>query len=171
MKILAKKEGEKWLQDHQLPQTEDGLLNLYKNKISYTLPKDSGIKTALARSLKSFFEDSLSGKDGIFWITDWEVWPSSENQNLFYAYRKTLKDDRTILDAPFHIFDNRDIDAIECLLDLALYFIWGVVLIFPGGKVVIRPSHNECIDVYTESAAELMKFKELFEHMKFPVLS
>ncbi len=168
MNILTKAEGENWLREHQLPTNQENLTQFYRNKISYLIDKDSGVKTALSRSLLGFIKESLGDNEGVFWITEWGIWPSSENQTLFYAYRKTLGEERTIINVPFHVFNKNDLDSMECLVDLALYFIWGFMLIIREGKTIIRVSHDESIEVYSQEDAELTKYKNLFEGFEFP---
>lgn len=40
-------------------------------------------------------------------ITDWAVWPSSQNMDLFYSYWRYLGEPRLLIDAHFHVFPGR----------------------------------------------------------------
>ena len=37
-------------------------------------------------------------------ITEWGIWPSSENWHLYYKLRQTYGDSRLLPDAPGHLF-------------------------------------------------------------------
>lgn len=103
---------------------------------------------------------------GALLITDWSIFPSGENINLFDGYRRSLG----ILDplhvAPGHIFsDDAEADAIECILLLCLYFFWDALLIVRD--VSIEISHDEWIrlcgatpEVLAELESELTKYFE-----------
>ncbi len=70
---------------------------------------------------------------------------------------------RSLIDAPFHLFDNRDLVQLECLLDIALYFFWNVVLITPDANVIVEISHDEWIAVNAKMEANLSEYKAFFK--------
>jgi len=70
---------------------------------------------------------------------------------------------RSLIDAPFHLFDNRDLVQLECLLDIALYFFWNVVLITPDANVIVEISHDEWIAVNAKMEANLFEYKAFFK--------
>ena len=85
-------------------------------------------------------------QQGLFWITAWGIFPSSENRALFDAYRRSLDEHRSLQAAPGHLITERDVSDLECLMDMALYFYWDASLI-DASSFCIRLSHDECISL------------------------
>ena len=158
MKIIGKSEGLNWIRDHKLPFKEEELKHFYKNSISHYLPVDSGMKTNLARGIAKMINEDNDG-EGFFWIVEWGIWSNSENPNLFYAYRKSLNENREIVDAPFHVYKKSDLNDLECLLDLSLYFIWTVFLVSPSKKMIFMPNKDEYIDFCCEDEKMFEEYK------------
>jgi hypothetical protein len=130
----------------------------------YQLPIDTGKKTGLARIVsRSIDTDQV----GLFWITDWDIFPSSQNIALFEGYRKSLGESRLIHDAPGHIFEQSDVSHLECLLDLALYFYWDATLFSGSGSVVVRVSHDEWVSIRSKDSTDLKRFQTEFERLGF----
>ena len=101
---------------------------------------------------------------GLFWITAWGVWPSSENMAVFDGYRKSLGEHRALWEAPAHIFDESELQQIECLLDLALYFYWDAFL-FNKGTLAFTTSHDECVSVHSSDEETLRAFQDSFSRL------
>ncbi|HLQ52393.1 MAG TPA: hypothetical protein VK129_12900, partial [Terriglobales bacterium] len=40
----------------------------------------------------------------LLWITEWGIWPSSENWHLYYMLRQSYSDQRLLQEAPGHLF-------------------------------------------------------------------
>jgi len=128
----------------------------YSGCAIYKLPIDTGQKTVLARIVsRSIDTDQV----GLFWITDWDIFPSSQNMALFEGYRKSLGESRLIHDAPGHIFGQSDVSQVECLLALALYFYWDATLFSGPGSVVVRVSHDEWVSIRARDNAQLKVFE------------
>ena len=164
MKIFTAQEGEKWLQGHQLPIERGEIRFLYKKYIlAYLFPLTIGSKTILSESIAERMGEGEG--DGAFWITDWGI--SYENMNLFDGYRKSLNENRSLEEAPFHVFNKADKKELECLLDLAMYFFWDAFLISPNREVSVYISHDDYIDVTCKNENDYKKYRELFEWMKF----
>ena len=77
---------------------------------SLWIPKDSGAKVALSRCLMSLF---LKRGGALVWITETGVWPSSEHEDLFLGYRRSLQEHRPIHEAPVHIVAAHDSGAVH----------------------------------------------------------
>jgi hypothetical protein len=159
MKILSEAEGQDWLRRNC--QIDDAKLTyFFGQSVAYLIPPDSGRKTALARLLRGCLK---YGTEGVFWITGWGVWPSSENIGLFDAYRKSLGEQRPLHDAPFHIFTEADATELECLLDLALYFFWDAILIDGLHTTAFRISHDEYIELYAKDNVSRTALTDVLE--------
>lgn len=157
MKILSTTEGHERLERTGWNQvTESSLKKEFSHRLSYLLPVDSGAKTVLARRLKDAV--NYSG-EGLLWIDGHGVWPSSENMALFEAYRKFLGENRSLNEAPFHLFGEPDSTELECLLDLVLYFVWDAILLEGTRSRAVRISHDEYIDFYARDREALADFE------------
>lgn len=161
MKIVSKEEGLEWVRgSFGCPSLDAVTANL--QCVAYRLPIDTGAKTAIARAVASLVGTRLPG---LFWITEWGVWPSSENMAVFDGYRKSLGEQRGVWDAPAHIFDEAEVLQIECLLDLALYFYWDSFL-FDNGRFAFRTSHDEFVAVYSNDEETLRAFRDAFSRLE-----
>jgi hypothetical protein len=162
MRIVSKSECEEWSKD-QLEVPSNDFRTLYPADATYEIPTDASAKTAIARAIVSLID---SDRPGLLWITEWSIFPSGENMSLFDAYRSFLGETRSLRDAPGHIFDDKDLPQIECLLDLILYFYWDALLIINGKSYALKISHDEFISVYGKDAECLKSFVDVFERLK-----
>lgn len=147
MKALHKQEGEEWLESHGWRDlSSKGLQNVLSLRKRYSIPIDSGKKTALARQLAGIFGNMPGYK--LLLISDFSVWPSSENRALFDAYRHSLGENNFLHETPYHLLDDSDVLCLECLLDFVLYFFWDAVLVGSKADWALRVSHDEYLDIY-----------------------
>lgn len=128
----------------------------YAWRVTYLMPTDAGRKTALARELSALID---SRGEGLLWITEWGVFPSSENMSLFEGYRRSLHDERSLRAAPGHVFRESDLRELECVLDMVLYFSWDAS-VFGAGATWLRISHDELFSVNAINGTELRQWQE-----------
>ena len=167
MKIISELERKEWLSKRLQPVNLNDVTD-YKYSVTYHLPEDSGKKTALARAMTHSIEDS---QPGLFWITAWGIFPSSENVALFDGYRRSLGEVRPIHEAPGHIFDTSDLRDLECLCDLALYFYWDASLFDGMNAIMVRTSHDETISIHARDKVRLGKLVEGLQGLKLRQLN
>jgi hypothetical protein len=67
----------------------------------------------------------------LFYLTEYGIWPSSENLHLYYRLRQSYGDNRPLPEAPGHYFLRHETADLVTFIDLALQFGWGGHL-FPG---------------------------------------
>lgn len=163
MKILTKEKASELLGGRPL----DTFLSDWSNCLSqvgeaYSIPLDSGRKTALARVLSNLL---LRGSAVLLYVSGWGVWPSSENLDLFYGYRRSVGEGRTLAEAPVHLFERIDVDTFVSVLSMVFFFLWDAWVSDIEGKTLVRVSHDEWLEVFTgddasntEFAAELERF-------------
>ncbi len=138
MKIISQRECEEWVKTKLGENLElASVLVGYTHSVTYHLPIDAGKKTALARVLSRSID---ARQQGLLWITAWGIFPSSENMALFDAYRRSLGENRPIHETPGHVFDQSDLQQIECLLDLAPIFIGIPVYSMGRGLLPLEPA-------------------------------
>lgn len=88
---------------------------------TYSIPPDSGRKTALSRLFAYLL---LKTPNVCIYVSGWGVWESSENLDLFYGYRRSFGEKRTLLEAPMHVFEHSEERTFVSILSMALYFVW-----------------------------------------------
>jgi hypothetical protein len=80
-------------------------------------------------------------------ITDWGVWPSSQNMDLFYSYRRYLGEPRLLIDAHFHVFTAAEANEFRNILHLGLISLFDVAGASTTTDFRFYASHDEYIEV------------------------
>ena len=80
-------------------------------------------------------------------ITDWAVWPSSQNLDLFYSYRRYLGEPRLLIEAHFHVFTAAEANEFRNILHLGLISLFDVAGASTTTDFRFYASHDEYIDV------------------------
>jgi hypothetical protein len=169
MKILSKEHAGELLGGGSL----DDYLNQLSSQLSlagnpYSIPSDSGRKTALSR----LFAYLLLRNSSVFvYVSCWGVWESSENLDLFYGYRRSFGANQTLKEAPVHLFDPNEADAFVSILCMALYFIWDAWIFDIEGKTLVRISHDEWLEVRTGDETARKEFPDELEKYTTSLLS
>ena len=122
---------------------------------AYSIPPDSGRKTALARLFAYLL---LRNPDVFIYVSGWGVWRSSENLDLFYGYRRSFGETRPLIEAPVHLFERSDEDAFISILCMAFYFVWDASVFDAAGNVLVQISHDEWLEVRTNDEAARKEF-------------
>ncbi len=100
--------------------------------------------------LSTFLAESLEAFDNcLLWVTQWGVWPSSENLHLFYRLREAYGERRRLPDAPGHLFLGYERADLTTFIELALLFGWDFYLL-PNTAYV---SHDEFLEFRTDNDA------------------
>lgn len=168
MNLLTEDECREWLSRRiQEPFAGSAVEEAYRCSITYMIPSDSGRKTALARALSSVL--NVEG-EGLLWITGWSVFPSSENMALFLGYRRLVGDERSVHAAPGHLFAQGDLQTVECLLDLILYFFWDSD-VFDSRSLWLRVSHDESVTINARDQEALGSVEEVLSEYGLRELS
>jgi hypothetical protein len=122
---------------------------------TYRLDADAGARTALARSL------AAAADEGLLWITGWGIFPNLENMALFDAYRRSFGEERSLSDAPGHVFDAGDREHVECIAALALYFFWDATVLTE--EIAVRFGHDEWIEIRARGPEALASLARVLE--------
>lgn len=164
MRFFTRSEGLAWHKANSRPAPDARVLDWgYFHELAYRVPPDAGRKTALARHLTALSRGETA--ECVLWITGYGIWPSSENQNLFYAVRGWLGESRNLREVPCHLFGQEDLDALECLLDLILYFSWDAFLLLASGTSIVRLSHDEILTVHATDTSTSSQLQEVFRSL------
>jgi hypothetical protein len=117
---------------------------------SFELPLSAAHQTAISKRMPFLFFELL-GKDSI-WLemTHWTN-DSDSNIDLFYGYRKSHGDARTIREASLYKFEPMDSDAMASIIGMVLYFNWDATLFDEQKTFKLMLSHDRALD-FTSSA-------------------
>lgn len=152
MHCINEAEAQAWLHANQADTTQ--ALHLFG---SWHIPGDAGRKMALAKLLRSY----LNWDAGVLlWVTDWGIWPSSENWLIFERLRAGSGETRSLLEAPAHLFSAQDQEEGEAVLAVGLYFMWDMTVVAAGEPVVVQFDHHETLRLLgssTTAPADLAK--------------
>jgi hypothetical protein len=105
-----------------------------------------GSSYALAKYLAS---SAPNPREQCLWITDYGIWPSSENLHLYYKVRAAYGDTRRIGEAPAHLFLGHEQADLTSFLHLALDNGWGGHLVSSPPWLVAHVSHDGWIVIET----------------------
>lgn len=135
---------------------------------TYSIPRDSGAKTALSR----VFAYLLLRKPSVcIYVSGWGVWGSSENLDLFYGYRRSFGEKRTLMEAPVHLFEQSEEDTFVSILCMVFYFVWDAWVFDVEGKALVRISHDEWLEVRTDDEDARKEFASELERYGMPLLA
>ncbi len=83
----------------------------------------------------------------LLWITEWGIWPSSENWHLYYRLRQSYGENQLLHTAPGHYFQNFEMDDLASFLQVSVTNGWGGYILPASthGPTAFF-SHDEYID-------------------------
>jgi len=157
MRVLTEEEARTFLIENNLGER---LTHLDPQTSRSEVTSDVGRRCAYANMLTNHLstsETSVACLD----ITDWGVWPSSQNMDLFYSYRRYLGEQRTLGDAHFHLFTAAEANEFRNILHLGLISLFDVAGASTTTNFRFYASHDEYIDVLWHEGApwqETMKW-------------
>jgi hypothetical protein len=169
MKILTKENASEMLGGKSLDTFVSQLSNqLRQIGGTYSIPRDSGAKTALSR----VFAYLLLRKSSVcIYVSGWGVWGSSENLDLFYGYRRSFGENRPLIEAPVHLFEPTEEDTFVSILCMVFYFVWDAWVFDIEGKALVRISHDEWLDVRADDDETRKEFATELEKYGMPLLA
>jgi hypothetical protein len=91
----------------------------------------------------------------LLWVTEWGIWPSSENWHLYYKLRHTYGDHRLLHEAPGHLFLEHEAEDLTSFLQIAMLNGWGGYVLTGMNYVNAFFSHDEYIDFFSERDGNL----------------
>jgi len=128
---------------------------------SFKIASDSGTKTNISRAIGAFVANCSC--ESLLWINEYGIWPSCEDANLFNGFRRSLGENEPVYIKPGHLFRIEDIDNIQSIIAMILYFVWGAFIVTESKDIVIRISHDEYIDIYSNKDIDVSFIKNLCE--------
>jgi hypothetical protein len=89
----------------------------------------------------------------LLWITEWGVWPVTENWHLYYKLRSSYGDYRLLHEAPGHLFLEHEAEDLASFLQMAMLNGWGGYVLTQANYVNAFFSHDEYMDFFAEQEA------------------
>lgn len=156
MRCYSVEKCNQWLnQRNQVwPTLTDGLH-------SYTVYTKDWHLFALASWIVHYLAHDADAGPALLWITEWGIWPSSENWHLYYQLRRPH--DRQLLhEAPGHLFMPFESEEFASVFQVALTNGWGGYLLTPNSEVNLFFSHDEYIDFFAKDPTSLDVVRKRF---------
>lgn len=156
MRFYTQQESEDWLRDRRRLKP-DLTPDAHTERMGYPSEPHAvfGVAHWMATSL-TFRMPTL------LWITEWSIWPSSENLHLYYRLRHTYGDHRLLHEAPGHLFLEYESEDLATFLQVAMLNGWGGYVLTQAEYVNAFFSHDEYIDFFAETDGcleEVRKFR------------
>jgi hypothetical protein len=157
MRFYTKAECEQWLQESKrsLP---DEMPELRQETFPYPSEPHRIFYIAhwLARNISCRMPVLL-------WITEWGIWPSTENWHLYRKLRQSYSNRQLLHEAPGHLFLEDETEDLASFLQLSMLNGWGGYLLAESNQVNAFFSHDEFITYYAACEKELDALRQVFK--------
>jgi hypothetical protein len=142
MRFYTASECEDWLKvrERKKPDTDQ---NARFERVGY--PEEPGRIRYLSQWIAS---STAFRKPVLLWVTEWGIWPSSENWHLYYKLRQGYGDLRLLHEAPGHLFLEYEAEDLSSFLQLSMLNGWGGYVLTHANYVNAFFSHDEFIDLF-----------------------
>jgi hypothetical protein len=163
MWCLTKEDSRKWCEGHGFTSGREGypVINQKKHSaVTYFSEKNWSQLTWFSGFLTSYLQPF---RECLLWVTEWGVWPSSENLHLFYRLRESYDERRSLHDAPGHSFLGYENADLTTYIQVALQFGWGFYLVTSPSHHSAFVSHDEYVDFYTDDPDVAEKARHCLE--------
>jgi len=135
-------------------------------KGAFSIPLESGRQTALS---KLFAYLLLRDSEVCIYITGWSI--ATEHLDLFYGYRRSVDENRHLIDAPVHVFEPTENDKFISVLCMVFYFFWDAWIFDLRQRSLLRISHDGWFEVRTCDKEVFEAVAVEMENYKIPLLS
>jgi hypothetical protein len=97
----------------------------------------------------------------LLFVTEWGIWPSSENWHLYYKLRQSYGDKQLLHDAPGHLFFEHEAEDLASFLQVFMLNGWGGYILAEENYVNAFFSHDEYIDFFAEGSEKLTEIRKI----------
>jgi len=146
MRCLGKIDSKRWCEAHY---SADDLRHsaAFGQKYSVRAPI-SGMNWSWLHWFGGFLASNLEPfEECLLLVTQWGVWPSSENLHLFHRMRESYGENRPIEDAPGHLFMKHERADLVTFIELALLSGWDFYLLPMPICRTAFVSHDEFVEL------------------------
>jgi len=154
MRLYTREECDQWLRGRERLKPDE-TPGLKSKRVIYPSEPYRFFYVALwiARSL-TYRQPTL------LWITEWGIWPSTENWHLYYRLRQPHGDSRLLHEVPGHLFLEHESEELASFLQAAMLNGWGGYVLTHANYVNAFFSHDEFIDFYAASETNLAEVRD-----------
>ena len=145
MRFYTTDECETWLtgRERSKPETVEGCL---RHRIPY--PREPYRMFYIAHWIATELTYRMPT---LLWVTEWGIWPSSENWHLYYRIRQSHGDHRLLAEAPGHLFLEYEAEELASFLQLSMLNGWGGYVLTHANYANAFFSHDEYLDFYSDN--------------------
>jgi hypothetical protein len=154
MRFLTRAECAQWMAGVGMATT---IQKRGAHALVYRFPEPGSRYYALCRSIATSITCRMPC---LLWMTEWAVWPSSENLHLYYRVRQSYGDQRLLHEAPGHLFLAHEVEDLTTFLHLSMLFGWGGFVLPQARYVRVFFSHDEFVELHADDAANLESVKQ-----------
>ncbi len=101
----------------------------------------------------------------LLWVTEWGIWPSSENWHLYHRIRQSYGDSRLLHEAPGHLFQNFEMEDLATFLQVAATNGWGGFVLPSAHYASFFFSHDEYIDIFSSNRSTITAVEQRLGHL------
>ena len=102
----------------------------------------------------------------LVWATESGVWPSSENEHLYYRFRQSYSDHRLLHEAPGHLCLQYEKAEVSTLVYLGILFGWDIHLIPTAGYAQAFVCHDEWVEIGFDDEGQFNETRMAWEKAK-----
>jgi hypothetical protein len=154
LRFYTKDESETWLSDRKR-QKPDLMPDVRVERIEYPpAPHQVFFFAHWVASELTYRRPTL------LFITEWGIWPSSENWHLYYKLRQTCGDNRQLHGAPGHLFLEHEAEDLASFLQLSMLNGWEGYVLTEANYVNAFFSHDEYVDFFGDKDANLADIRK-----------
>jgi hypothetical protein len=115
-------------------------------------------------------ESALQPREScLVWISDWGIFPSNENQHLYYRLRQSYGDHRLLHEAPGHLCLQYEAAEVVTLVHLCILHGWDVHLVPAVGYARAFVSHDEWVEIGLDDPSQLDETRAALEQARIQV--
>lgn len=156
LRFYTKEESDKWLSDRQRGKPDE-VQGVSVERMEY--PSEPHRIFFVARCIAS---QLTFRRPALLLITEWGIWPSSENWHLYYKLRQSYGDYRLLHEAPGHLFLEHEVEDLASFLQVSMLNGWGGYLLTEANYVNSFFSHDEYIDFFAQNSSNLPDLAKVF---------
>ena len=156
MRFYTEKECEGWLSGRERKKPDE-LKDIHVQRINYPPEPHRIFYISLWMAKELTYRMPT-----LLWITEWGIWPSSENWHLYYKLRQSYGDHRLLQESPGHLFLGHETEDLSSFLQIAMLDGWGGYVLTQANYVNAFFSHDEYIDFFAKEPENLAVVREEF---------
>lgn len=119
---------------------------------------------AVGRALADSMRDSTFV---IAVVTSTGMHPEAEDLNLYYGFRRSFQDHRSLLEAPAHMFEIEDFYHLRSFLYMAGAFRWDTLIYSSEEAAPMELARDQSVRFHHPNSALAKKFEAALSQKKF----